>query len=516
MNSIHDFETKEKAEAEQQTKKCIVKKNATLADEANSEAIKSASEALTLAHTISAAFDEALPNDQIGIIESYLTYTDEDLPRFPKLDLPKGKAAELETLTKTIKDLEKTIHGIPIISRFREELTKLEADPEYKNADLNRLEFDYKDEEKTIFANTLHNRALQLAIDRAGTGLPADMIPSNIVSINALRAEAKIKDLKVITSFFANVLTSKGIINSNVPYEHHPITRGPAKEITTTLLATIPDNAELKNIPYPAITVLGGFMTYGHYKQWIFKKRDLYRKIATLSKDDKLSPKTDAEIDKAIEILEKTKIKLDATDELKEIARRTGKTFDKLIFEGYLINLSVVYEDGEEYYMLQGKPLLLDYLEFTNGLTTINKDTLKIYADISTVGADPDTGKPVYQFSNPLPLSWERIQLRNKLYVRLGQMLDEKGYLRDRQSKYIRFEPILNAIVKAKTRKNLTEHKKFLIQVIKNFEARGVTHGCGWEPYYEGKGKELVGVKILAKEKPVKEKSIFPKKVAEE
>lgn len=55
----------------------------------------------------------------------------------------------------------------PLYKLYREELEALAALPEYEEADLDRLSLDYSDEGKSIEADTLHNKALNLALERA-------------------------------------------------------------------------------------------------------------------------------------------------------------------------------------------------------------------------------------------------------------------------------------------------------------------------------------------------------------
>ena len=55
----------------------------------------------------------------------------------------------------------------PVFSLYADEIEKLSHDPEYKDADVYRPGLDYEDEAETILAETLHNKALLLALENA-------------------------------------------------------------------------------------------------------------------------------------------------------------------------------------------------------------------------------------------------------------------------------------------------------------------------------------------------------------
>ena len=69
--------------------------------------------------------------------------------------------------------LTKFVENNPIYTLFLEELNALAEDPEYKGADLDRPSLDYVDEKENIEADTLHNKAIHLAMERAEVRLRA-------------------------------------------------------------------------------------------------------------------------------------------------------------------------------------------------------------------------------------------------------------------------------------------------------------------------------------------------------
>ena len=72
----------------------------------------------------------------------------------------KNFSTAFEALTEYVK-------SHPVFTLFLEELNALAEDPEYKGADLDRPSLDYVDEKETIEADTLHNKAIHLAMERA-------------------------------------------------------------------------------------------------------------------------------------------------------------------------------------------------------------------------------------------------------------------------------------------------------------------------------------------------------------
>ena len=513
MNSIHDFETKEKTKSEQQQNH-KVEQNAVLT-EAASEALAASDEALKLtaqilAKGVAAALPERFPMA--------------NLPKFPKINLPPYTAPQFAALAQNLEDLTKQIEKAlevwrPFLDQFDKEVARLQALSEYKNADLSRYEFDFEDEEHTILADTQHNKGLQLAIDRSSLGFPERMTKT---AIDAMRTRERVKKVKFLSAYMVSALTNKNIINSGLTHYLYPL--GPKSNIITTVQAGIPANAILKNrknLTYGEITVLNAIHTLAFHGKFAFTLRELYRVIARLQRNDNPSLDVQAKIEAAIETLVNTVIRIDASDEVKRINRKTGKPIKKLIFEDYLINLGTCEVDGEKYFVIQGYPILLDYADFTDHLITLDEDCLTIKTGAVPKGVNPDTGKLEYDYTGkPLSMTWENILMRNKLKERIDQMLDPSGWLRDEnQNPVIRFEPIFEAAgikFDPSDRSTFKKHRDAIRKIMEYFENEGITHGCGWEDYPEGRGKKIVGIKIIAKEKPVKERSIFPKKVAEE
>lgn len=83
----------------------------------------------------------------------------------------------IEVPFKQVSDLLKTITDAldsnPFFARYADEIEKLSKDPAYKDADVYRPGLDYADEAETILADTLHNKALILAMENARAAIEA-------------------------------------------------------------------------------------------------------------------------------------------------------------------------------------------------------------------------------------------------------------------------------------------------------------------------------------------------------
>ena len=74
---------------------------------------------------------------------------------------------QIKNFSDLFNAVQKYLENNPVYALYLEELAALKEDPEYAEADLDRPALDYEDDEQLTEADTLHNKAVHIAMDRA-------------------------------------------------------------------------------------------------------------------------------------------------------------------------------------------------------------------------------------------------------------------------------------------------------------------------------------------------------------
>ena len=396
--------------------------------------------------------------------------------------------------------LAKLLDANPFIKAVRKELAKLQTNPAYKDAELDRLAFD---EDEKQLANNAHNLALKLAIGNALATLSTGAKPKQ----NSLKGRGKgLSKGKVITSsWIRRAFTEGGIIGTGKTLSHHPFTHGSqeVKAITTSVQTEIPDDMVIEggNLTDQEWEVLDGVHSLVLNNQFKFSVDEVYRGKTAGDTDQKPTPKKREEIRQTLYKLAKIKAMIDPDDELKHRNKK------RRVFRDTLLHFA---EEGDltaegfepDTFVLTSVPILYLYASLTGGLIIHDREHFRVYKTIKKQDVDKD-GKLAYTFHDPVPMTEARISINYSLIRRYPQMMREDGTLKRNQSPTILFEPIFRLAgvdVDNLDRDTLKDYKAFALLAIRNHVARGLTYGRGFKKKTEGRTHELVGVIIDAKE----------------
>ena len=408
-------------------------------------------------------------------------------------------------VSEMLSAIQEALSKSPVFSLYATELEKLSKDPAFKDADVYRPGLDYEDEAETIPADTLHNKALLLAMENARAATEqeageeeqptlfdeiekAEEAEATPLPQGKLEGKSLIKQTQVVSKASWLLATMKNVITNGTWDVETPYNN---RIIVSKLEVTAPENLIVKGLE--SLTgfeneVANGLYTLYENGYRSFTLPKLYEAM-TLEPEPKITAAMQSKLETNLEKFAVLRIKIDASKEVQAYTKDPGAKYraNRYFFQLESEFVSIGGVKAKMYYFTGDKPpILLEHARLTNRLATIPRNLIQIK---NSKG-------------HTLPNTTNRIAIRGYLYRRIRQMKDprtgdiKKG--KDGQSNRILFETLYDAIQLQPTDRNTEKnYRDNIFEILDHWKREGEIKR--YEIVKGGRGGAIKGVDIFFK-----------------
>jgi len=432
-------------------------------------------------------------------VQKWIDFTDQLLE-----PMRKNVGSYFNQVSEMISVLSEAISSNPTFSRYAEELEKISKDPAYKDADVFRPGLDYEDEAETVLAETLHNKALMLAMEMAKAAVEQDLREEQPTLFDEItqaeepeatplqqgKIEGKslIKQTQIVSkvswllSEMKNVI-SNGTWNVETSYNN--------RAIYSKFEVSAPENLIVKGLEsltgFENEVANGLYTLYENgYKSFTLPK--LYEAM-TLEPGAKITAAMQSKLESILEKFAVMRIKIDASKEVQEYTKDPGAKYraNRYFFQLESEFVSIGGVKAKMYYFTGEKPpILLEHARLTNRVITIPRKLIQIKDRKGHI----------------LPNTTNRIAIKGYLWRRIRQMKDPKtGDIKkgkDAQSNRILFQSLYEHTQMQPTDRNTEKnYRDNVFEILDHWKREGEFKR--YEIVKGGRGGAIKGIDIFFK-----------------
>ena len=408
-------------------------------------------------------------------------------------------------VSEMLTAIQEALSKNPAFSRYADELEKLSKLPEYKDADIYRPGLDYEDEAETIPADTLHNKALMLAMENAKAAADqeqgedeqptlfdeitqAEVTDSTTLQQGKIEGKSLIRQTQVVSKASWLLATMKNVI-SNGTWDIE--TSYNNRTIISKFEVDAPENLKVKGLEsltgFENEVANGLYTLYENgYKSFTLPK--LYEAM-TLEPGAKITAAMQAKLETILEKFAVLRIKIDASKEVQAYTKDPSAKYraNRYFFQLESEFVSIGGVKAKMYYFTGDKPpILLEHARLTDRLATIPRKLIQIKDSKGHI----------------LPNTTNRIAIKGYLYRRIRQMKDPRtGDLKkgkDAQSNRILFDSLYEHTQLQPTDRNTEKnYRDNVFEILDHWKREGEFKR--YEVVKGGRGGAIKGVDIFFK-----------------